>query len=279
MDGRTRTNLLLLVLVAGLGLAVWLTPSDTPPAPVPLTGLDPAEVRHMSLGNRNGADLVLERRGDGWWMIRPYAITANDERARLLLGILAAPSHESFPVPADGLADYGLQPPAAVLEVDGTRIEMGGTHPYNHDRYLRLGDRIHLVKDLFPHHLMASAEAYVSPRLLPRNTRIEAIETPDWTLRRSDGGWVLEPDPGDRSQDPLVAKAQAWEQARALQVLPAPEVATNTPAVTVRLRGEAAPLGFVLWRRDGDLLLVRPEMGLAWRLPPDTPLLTPPGGE
>ncbi|HEB97375.1 MAG TPA: DUF4340 domain-containing protein [Sedimenticola thiotaurini] len=276
MSGRGRINLLLLLLVAGLGLAVWLTPPDTPPEAEPLTRLRADSVRHIRLSNRNGTELELQRRGDGWYMLRPYHLPANAGRIELLLGILSTPSHESFPLPDGDLDAFGLQPPLATLEVDGSRIEVGGTHPYNHDRYLRIGDRIHLIKDIFPHHLLAPAEAYVSPRLLPPGARIDAIETPAWNLRRGAAGWEYTPGTGG-SQDPLVARVQAWEQARALQVIPEPEGVQTTGQVTIRLRGDASPLRFRVARRDGDLLLIRPGTGLAWRLSPQTSLLSPPG--
>jgi len=277
MGSRSRVNRILLLLVAALGLAVWLAPPQAPLAPEPLTRRQPGEIQQITLRNRNGTDLALERRADGWWMIRPYRVRANPARIELLLGILTTPSHESFPVP-DDLGPFGLQEPAARLTVDGLQIEMGGTHPYNHDRYLRIGDRIHLIKDLFPHHLLAAAEAYVSPELLPAGAEIQFIETPDWKLWRDpDGSWRLTPSPRDLSQDPLVARAQAWRQARALQVMAAPPAAPAGGLVSIGLAGGDPPIRFELLKRDGDTLLIRRTLGLAYRLPPASPLLSTPG--
>lgn len=272
---RNAVNGILLLLVAALGVAVWLTPPRSVDRPEPLTTREASEIREIRLQNRNGTDLRLSRRGDGWWMSSPYPVAANRGRIGLLLNILSTPSHESFPAPESGLEEFGLAPPGARLTLDDLAIEMGGTHPYNHQRYLRIGDRIHLIQDIFPHHLMAAAEAYVSPALLPPGARIQALQTPDWRIERTAGGdWRLSPEVPGLSQDALVTRIQSWQQARALQVLRAPEEAPEG-AVVIRLRGATGPIRFDLVRgRDGPLL-VRRDLGLAWRLAPGSPLLAP----
>jgi len=266
----------LLVIVAVLGLAVWLTPPQTRDTTAPLTSMQASQVTQITLSNRNGSNLRMIRRGDGWWMLSPYQTAANQGRIQLLLNILATPSHESFAVPDSGLEPFGLAPPAAQLTLDDLTIEMGGTHPYNHDRYLRIGDRIHLIKDIFPHHLMAAAEDYVSPRLLPEGAVIRAIETQDWRIQRERrGDWTLTPGAPGLSQDELVARVQSWQHAQALKVIEAP-AGSPDGTVAVDLQGMEQPIRFELLRMEHGAVLIRRDLGLAWRLAPTSNLLAPP---
>ena len=164
MSRRTRINLALLILATVLALLIWLAPdSDRQQEITPLTQQSPEEVHKITVSNRYGS-FTLERRGGDWQMTAPHATEANAERIANLLEILSTPSYQRFPLPEVDLAEFGLQPPAASIRIDRLTLELGEIHPYNQRRYLRIGDRLHLIKDRFPHHFLARAEAFVSPR-------------------------------------------------------------------------------------------------------------------
>ncbi len=155
-----RMNLWLLILVLLLGALVWLTLQQGRPVSwQPLTGIDPARVERITIHNQRG-EFTLRREAGRWRLQGPAPAAADPARVRSLLKILTTPSRERFPAPESGLEAFGLAHPRAWIEIDGTRIWLGGTHPYNHHRYLRIGETIHLVKDIFPHHFLAGAQAF-----------------------------------------------------------------------------------------------------------------------
>lgn len=271
-------NLVLLVVVAALGLTVWLAPEERPAEPPPLTALDPSGIKLVRLHNRHG-ELELRKGETGWEMAVPYRVAANAPRIELLLGITAAKSLRQFPLPDDRLAEFGLNPPLATLELDQTRIEVGGTDPLQHRRYLRIGDTLHLINDRFPQHLLAAPGEFADPALLSASTKLIAIHTPDWRLTQGeDGKLALEPPQPDLSMDDLNRKFDQWRSARAVAVLPAPPE-EGAQEIELLPADTPQPLRFRILKRERGLLLVRSDLGLAYRMPDGSDLLDPPTPE
>ncbi len=268
-------TLWLAAVVLLLALAAWMLPEGSPPREaVPLTTLKPEAIDSIRISNHRG-EFLLERRTTGWVMSRPYSVAANEFLIHKLLQIAHAHSLEHFPVPAGRLAEFGLEPPQAILDLGPVHMEMGGTDPINHRRYLRIGDTLHLIQDRFPHHLLAGAEAFVHLGLIPPQQTLTAIRTPDWRLAKGEGGrLILDPPDGALSVDDLQRKLQRWQQAQATRVLPLKGEPT-APELELTLEGEAPPLRYRIIERDHRVLLLRSDLGLAFRLP-GADLLLPP---
>lgn len=275
MRRESLVNLLLLLLVGGLALFVWLTPDQQDnPVTRPLTGLDPAQVQQISIQRRKGPRLILQRDASGWRMGEPYRVAANGPRIEKLLGLLTTPVIESFPLPADRLAEFGLTEPLAELTFDQTRILFGGTHPYNHRRYLQIADQLYLIKDIFPHHATAGAEAYVSRRLFPATVQIGAISLPGWRLHRQQDRWILDPDPAGTDPSRLLQKVADWQQAQASGVSAAPDTPPQQQ-IRIRLTDRDTPVTLGLIRQGSQILLINQALGLAYRLDNDDLLKSP----
>jgi hypothetical protein len=269
-------NLGLGATVLLLVIVVWQTPDPSaPPEMTNLTSLTAAEIDSIRIRN-SGGEFLLERKESGWHMSQPYQVAANGFLVDRLLEIVGAHSLESFPAPAEGLGKFGLDPPQATLELNSTRIQMGATHPINHRRYLRIDDRLHLIQDRFPQHLLAAAEAFVDLRPLPPAGTITAIRTPGWQLTKTENGRLqLTPAGEGLSSDDLQRKLQHWQQAYATRVSSLTTEATG-PLLEVELAEGEHPLRFLIVEENGRVLLFRPDLGLAYRLPAGTNLLEPP---
>ena len=166
--GLARVNLALAGVVTLLALATLYgpEPGDTL-AEAPLTELDPGKIRQIRIDRRGRDPIAFERDADGWGMTAPYRIAANGDKLQALARIASTPSHRGFPVGQADLAELGLAPASLHLELDGLVLEIGGTEPIQRRRYVRLEGRIHLIDDLFQHHLLAGAEAFVDPHPFP----------------------------------------------------------------------------------------------------------------
>ena len=137
MSRGTQVNLALLALAAVLALLIRFSPDSDPQQEItPLTRQSPEEVRKITVSNRQGG-FTLERRGGDWRMTAPHAAEANAERIANLLEILSTPSYQRIPLSEVDLAEFGLQPPAASIRIDGLTLELGEIHPFNQRRYLQ----------------------------------------------------------------------------------------------------------------------------------------------
>jgi hypothetical protein len=156
-----RANLLAALLVAALGLVVWLEPGLERGATLAsLTELSPAAARSLRLFRGNDLVMGLELTEQGWQLNAPVAGVADNERVRELLGLLRTPSLRRFTVPPERHAEFGLESPEFILEVDGVPIAFGGLDPVSQQRYVLYAGEVHLVGDGFRHHLLAGAQGF-----------------------------------------------------------------------------------------------------------------------
>ncbi|WP_051302174.1 DUF4340 domain-containing protein [Sedimenticola selenatireducens] len=275
MRKQSLVNLLLLLLVAALGLFVWYTPDEESSHPgSPLTRLDPATVKRITISNKNGPRFVLQRGTRGWHMTEPYQVAANTPRIHSLLDLLSTPQIETFALPADRLAEFGLEQPLAELTFNQTKITFGGTHPYNYGRYLRIDDQLYLTNDIFPHHALARAEEFVSHTLFPDGEEISEINTPTWRLYRQQGIWTLDPDGTGSDPEQLQEKVAAWQHTRVSKVIKAPDTPPEQQ-LTIRLRGSEGPIKLGIISQAPRILLINQALGLGYQLNSDALLRAP----
>ena len=265
MRRRQRQNLLL-ALITGIAAALvwWVVQREQDARPAPLTGLDAAAVRRVSISSAHKPPRRFERAADGsWWMQEPYRLPAHADAVARLLAIASA--RPRTPPQSRDPAKLGLAPPQAVLELDGERLEFGLTDTINGDRYVRSAAGIALVPDRFSAWLLAPAESELDHRLAAplggvREVRVDGVPRPD-----------------------LVA---AWDRVTTSQVSAA-EATPAANAVQVELLGAAGEaVRYTVWRRDDSryaalraepaLLYPLEEAQLQFLLPPDAAASTEP---
>lgn len=279
MNKRNLLNLVLLLVVAGLALLAWLEPGkEEAPAPVKLTALEAATIERIRI-ERPAGELELARRDGRWQLSTPASAPANSVRTDAILSIAGMESLRSQPVAGLDLAAYGLAEPAVRLFLDDTRIDFGNATPLDQRRYVRVGDTLHLIPDLRYYQLIGGWNTYVDLQLLEEGSQLERLELPQLTLVNDDGSWRPEPVPEHWSADAASALVYTWQHAQAMEVREHKEAAEGEE-VRLYLRGRDAPLRFVIAAREPDLVLQRPDLGLAWHLVPERAAelleLTPP---
>lgn len=165
MRGRWTINLLLLALVALLSTAVQRELEQSARITT-LTELAPERIEAVGLERPGQPPIELLHNGAVWRMESPYRVAADGERIAQLLRIAATEVYRSLPEDGAG-PRLGLEPGRALLSLDGLTLRFGDTEPIAQHRYVAVGGQVHLIPDGFQHHLIAPAEDYVSPRLLP----------------------------------------------------------------------------------------------------------------
>lgn len=265
MNSRNRLNLGLLVVVAVLVvIAVFEPGKQAPPAKPHLLKLDRTTITSLAIKPRGKAPTRLERKEGVWWITEPRAIPAAEFRVNGILSIPDLEAANRFPYAGADLAYYGLDEPALSLTLnDSTTLEFGGRTPLDSQRYLHYGDYIYIVTDSHFAQLNSDYTGFADRRLLPEGTKISALKLPRLTLRHAGESWQAEPKPEDYSADRATALLDAWRYNQAFDVRRL-EKAAGTETIEVSVDGTTNPLHFTVEARAPDLVLGRPDLGLAY---------------
>ena len=180
LSRRSKINLAMSAVVLLLALGVYLTPgTDVGEKPLPLTGIEPADVVRIRIENRQGGSVELEKEGAGWVLTSPYRVEADASRVSGLLRVATTPSHLQLAAANRDLGVYGLATPVGSIHLNGTELAFGSTEPVHRRRYVLVDGRINLIDDGFYHHLMAKPEAFAAkPHTKgPSRARQQALTT------------------------------------------------------------------------------------------------------
>lgn len=153
---------------AALGAAVWLqVQREHALARDPLTRIDLAAVRTLQVDCRGCTTRRFERIDGHWQMREPHDVRADDTAVERLLAIATAPVRSRHARDAFDAAKLGLDPPQAVLTLDGHALRFGATDAIDGDRYVDTGEVIALVPDRFSALLFEPAEREMARETSP----------------------------------------------------------------------------------------------------------------
>lgn len=255
MSARWLLNLALAALLLVL-VGVILAELQAPRALPRLAEIGPLPPRLIEI-ERPGEPLIrVQANAQGQWsLLEPLRADAEAEQIEALLELLQSPVSRSLPVQGLDLAALGLAPPRVWLRVDTLELALGAHSPIGEQRYVAIGDMVHLVDDRLSHRLLAPARELVSRDLLPRDFRLASA-----TL---DGVPLAEP----------MLEVLARLRAERIEALARESFASGAARVELRdpngrtLRFEVA---------EDRRLWARPELGIAYRLTRAPELITDP---
>lgn len=265
MNGRMKLNLILLGIIAVLGLLTVFEPGKKNAETVPLAQIDSAAISKIQIAGRQ--NLTLEKRDGHWRLTQPLDVPANDNRVEQLLKIPGVTSEARYPADATQLAKFQLNPPNATLTLGDTLLEFGGTEPIQSQRYVKLGDTLHLVADNFYQHLTATPTDYVEKKLLPEGIQPQRIELPGLILTKdTTGKWTAEPAQSNTAS--LYEMADAWNKARAYDVQPytLPKGGKAPTEVAKITLSNGQNLEFLILQRKPDAIFARTDWKLQFHL-------------
>jgi hypothetical protein len=265
-QSRLLLNLGLLVLVGVLGgLTYWAANRAPQSTTDRVSALSAESVEHIVIRRDSGPDIELWRDGQAWRMTAPFEMPASPFRSGQIAGLLERTSHARYEASDLELARYGLAPPRVTVTLDDTVIALGDANPVNNHRYLLLGGQVHLIDDTLFDALEGDASNFIDTRLLPDGAVIADMTLPDVRLSRGeDGAWTLDPEQPELSSDDVQSVLDEWQRTSALWVKPYQE-APPLARVVVRL-ADGEEMEFVVTRREPDLVLARPRLGIQYRL-------------
>ena len=266
MSSRTLLNLALFTAILGLMLVTLYEPGiEGAPEPKRLTAAEPSAVQRLRMERPDRPSIRFEKQAGVWKMLEPYQLPANSYRIGSLLDIVKTTSHSQLPAADLELERFSLAPANASLFVDELRIDFGGNEQINALRYVRVEDNVHLISDLYYHHMLTPAASLVDHGLLGRDAVPVEIVLPKHRLLRDEERWSVIPDSEDISADSIVQLVDAWRHAQAIEVKPA-DTGQGDSTVSVRLNGQDEPIRFHVSAREHAIVFARPDAGVQYHL-------------
>lgn len=266
MAARGWLNLALLLLVAALGALAYFQPGKEGSQPEPpVTQADTEGIDRIRLEPRDGATLLLARKEDGWRLLRPREMAADPARVEGLLGLLSVQSEGTVTVEEGRQEEFGLGSPQWRVEIGEHRLALGGEHPIEPQRYLRVDGQVHLVSNAAVRSIKGDWSAYASRRLVPEGAELARLELPETTLVKKEDRWQAR-DSDSIGPERAGRTPRAWANNRAFALEQVDEPGEGPQAI-LHIAGQDSPIRYTVRSTDPQLELVRPELGLLYRLP------------
>lgn len=260
---RARLNLVLLVIAAGLGVAVFFSQKGDEKGP-PLTVLAPDAVTRIAI-EHPGSDAIRLEKGDGRWRLTAPVSAAVDElEVSALVGLADREAQEKL----DGvnLAELGLDPPQYTITLNDTAVVFGSVEPLQYRRYVKTGEAVHLIEDPPSAALDKDYADLVAKSLLEGGAEIERVELPKLTLSKDgDGKWQVKPADPKATADAMQKLADGWKNARSMWNEQASNRQPKGDRVRITLKG-GQTAQFVVVEREPQLKLYRAEAGVNYVL-------------
>lgn len=260
-------NLVLFVVVISLASMIYFS-EETSTELDRLSSIDIKDIHSITIRhNQKRTDIV--KQDDGHWQItQPLNIAANDFRINSVLELLNAPVHARYSVDevdlaAIGLDSIGPDSQSTTLKLDDMNIAFGIVNPATKLRYIRLGDTIYTIEDVYYPLISSNFSTLVSLSLLPGNSRIEKLILLNQTISRNDKGfWQSNI---DISADDINQIIDHWQNDQAFGVHSYLE-REPSGEVFVYLQDQHEPISYMVTDTDPWLILARPEIGLEYHL-------------
>ena len=263
-------NLFLLGLAIALAAFIFFSEEKPDSRQLPrLTDIDPGTIRQISISH-NGHSTQLEKHNGSWRISKPLQIAANDFRVKTILQLLNAPVHRTFkPAELDtekiGLAD-DMTADNTRIRFDHSEIIFGIVNPATGLRYVRMGDGIYTIEDVYSPLLTSHFGTLVSMHLLPQDGVIEKLKLPQLSVYRdTDSNWQSSPPVSKETIENLI---DSWRYAQAFGIhayMPRKQLGE----ISIEFSNHP-PLHFIISDTEPWFILARPDTGLEYHLEKET---------
>lgn len=266
MKSRWIINLFIVMAIVALTLVARYEPGlEQPPGPQAITGLSSDQIRSIRVMRPLRDDLVLSRTGNSEWsVVREPALPADELQVRALAKMAEQKAVRSYPVTELELSRLALDPPYASVMLNDVRVDFGSLEALQELRYVRVGEWVYLISDMYQHLIDADYSQFVRRRLLADAQRIGQLELPGLRVYKSEGKWQVDPSQ-EVSADAIQQLVDNWQSAQALYVRSAGDE-SGMEKISVGLDASGATIEFFIAAREPELILRRPDYGIDYRM-------------
>lgn len=260
---RAYLNLGLLVLVAGLGAAVYFTQKKEEKG-APLTALAADAVRSITLAHPGQPTIRLEKQGSGWQLLEPVQAPADPFEVATLANLATQETRRTLPVAEVQPAELKLEPPQFTVTLNDEKLDFGDVEPLEFRRYVRHGDTVALIDDPSATSVDADYSNLLAKELLPAGAEIEKIEVPGLAVARGADGKSWAATPASSNSDAVARFVESWRKARAMWNAAMPADGGKGEPITLTLKDGV--VRYVLVSRDPQLMIDRPDLKVRYTL-------------
>jgi len=257
-------NLLLLTGVVGLVIFAIYRPKQEQSPQYRISAMAGAQVQHIVIEPKGGTAIELEKRGDGWFLLRPYAARADRAQVERLLELLSVSSKEKLA--ATDLKRFDLDDPPLKVTFDKETLAFGTSNPLSQDQYVLSGDGVYLLSAFYTSLVPQRAERLLAHSLFRENEKPTAFRYKDFLLEQQDGKWQLTPSPASAQEKPGQDEINRWvdEWRFASSLLTQPATA-KAPTQTIEIRlADGSTLKLGVLETTPELILLRSDEKLQY---------------
>ena len=192
-----------------------------------LTTLLPSTVSHVLIEPRGGEPIELAKRGEAWYLVRPFEARADRSQVERLLELTSAASKEKLA--ATELARFDLDRPALTVTLGEQRFAFGTVNPLNQEQYVQAGDGVYLLSSFYASLVPQKAERLLTHALFVEGETPVAFVLPGFRIELQGPKWVRVPAaPQEQpSQDDFNRWVEGWRFASSLLTQRAGSSAAN----------------------------------------------------
>lgn len=262
MQKKNLLNLILLIVVVSLASVIYFSEEKNTDLGK-LSDIDVNKITSIIIQHKQNTTSILRQKNNSWQIERPVTIAANDFRINSVLKLINAPVHSKYSVDDVDLASLGLDKPGTSIMLNKQTIAFGIINPATNLRYIRLGESVYTIEDVYYPLLSSNFGTLVSLNLLPKTDRIEKLILVNQTISRNEKG-LLQSNI-DISADTINKTIDHWQHDQAFGVH---EYITREVLgeVFIYIKGQQQPINYLITDTDPWLILARPEIGLEYHL-------------
>jgi len=262
MHKKNILNLALLLIVAGLAAVIFFSEEENT-ALDRLTAIKPSDITSILIRHNKNKTLISRQDNDGWQITQPVDIAANGFRINSILKLINAPVHNKYSADKIDLKSIGLDSPDTTIKFNDQLISFGITNPATGLRYIKLGNTVYTIQDMYYPLLSSEVGTLVSLDLLPKGSHIKKLILVNQTITKDEKGrWQSNI---NISADNINKTIDHWLHDQAFGVhtyLKRKQLGT----VYIYLENRPHPVSYVITDTDPWLILARPDIGLEYNL-------------
>jgi hypothetical protein len=254
--------ILLIAVLATLGYRLEVVPA--PPSKPAQAGFDTAAVERIEVRTAND-QLALQRHRSGWRLAAPLRWPADRANVERLFRIVDTGAATPLQEAAIDLVRFGLDEPAAQLQLGQISVRFGSVNNIGERRYTLIDSALYLLPDVHLPLIQQGISGFIDRRLLPPDFEITALSLPGLELRRdADGAW-LAGERRDPSTETLAALVASWQQLAATRIGSYQDPRAPTGRIVARL-ADGERIELLLLATDPEIVIANPALGLQYHL-------------
>ncbi|THB75167.1 MAG: hypothetical protein D6B28_00775 [Gammaproteobacteria bacterium] len=176
------------------------------------TAIAPDTITSIHIVSKGHDNIELKKIDkDNWQLIKPINAKADLTPIDRILDMLTSKSFSKYDKSdVSSLESLELQPAKRVVRLNSKRFVIGGHDPISNRLYAMHKNTIHLIEDEFSHFLLLGYPVFVNRLILPVNSYIEAIQTPQYHIVKGNESWQTDP---ALSPEKVQAIFRSWNNA------------------------------------------------------------------